>query len=237
MKLSGVLTAGGLIQAAFESTGAGPRWPGFEGLRYFFAFGDSYTAIEFNSWKPIPTDSNPMGVPYPGLPFSPRHCSSTLTPYLLGTTWIDGANYAGYMTMRYNQSRLLTWDYAVGGSTVQGVKKQVLEDFLSMRGAGHKPWYAPWTASDSLFACFVGINDLNTHAPINPSISELFDLYETFCLSTSLLLLIVLHLALSPRSGYVLVRGMQLEGSREPPKLSKPGGLMSRFSTMMLGGA
>ncbi|CAE7099498.1 unnamed protein product [Rhizoctonia solani] len=28
-------------------------------------------------------------------------------------------------------------------------------------------------------ACFVGINDLNTQAPINPSISELFDLYET----------------------------------------------------------
>ncbi|KDN42703.1 hypothetical protein RSAG8_06660, partial [Rhizoctonia solani AG-8 WAC10335] len=110
-----------------------------------------------------------------------------------------------------------------------------MEDFLSIRGAGHKPWYAPWTASDSLFACFVGINDLNTHAPINPSISELFDLYETFCLSTSLLLLIVLHLALSPRSGYVLTRGMQ--GSREPPKLSEPGGLMSRFSTMMLGGA
>ncbi|CCO28298.1 hypothetical protein BN14_02293 [Rhizoctonia solani AG-1 IB] len=53
-----------------------------------------------------------------------------------------------------------------------------MNDFLSTRGAGHKPWYAPWTASDSLFACFIGINDLNTQAPINPTISELFDLHE-----------------------------------------------------------
>ncbi|KAG8731251.1 hypothetical protein FRC11_004657 [Ceratobasidium sp. 423] len=160
MKLSGVLTAGGLLQAAFESTGVGPRWPGFDRLRYLFAFGDSYTAIGFNSWQPIPTDSNPIGVPYPG------------------TTWIDGANYAGYLTTQYNRSKLLTFDYAVGGNTVQGVKSQILDDFLSIRGAGHKPSYAPWTASDSLFACFVGINDLNQKAPINPSISELFDLHE-----------------------------------------------------------
>ncbi|CAE6524609.1 unnamed protein product [Rhizoctonia solani] len=161
MKLSGALAAGGLLQATFGSTGAGPWWPGPAGLRYLFAFGDSYTAIEFNSWKPIPTDESPIGVPYPGV------------------TWIDGPNYFGYTITQYNQSRLLGYDYAVGGNTVQGVRKQIMEDFLSTRGAGHKPSYAPWTASDSLFACFVGINDLNTHAPINPSISELFDLHET----------------------------------------------------------
>ena len=102
---------------------------------------------------------------------------------LIGTTWIDGPNWAGYITTKYNQSRtLLTYDYAVGGSTVKNVRKQIMEDYLSIRGAGHKPWYAPWTASDSLFgkpiyrisfhlflltgtwfepsACFVGINDL-----------------------------------------------------------------------------
>ncbi|CAE6380245.1 unnamed protein product [Rhizoctonia solani] len=161
MKLSGALAAGGLLQTAFESTSEGPWWPRFDGLRYLFAFGDSYTAVEFNSWKPVPTDLNPIGVPYPGV------------------TWIDGPNYLGYTTVKYNQSRLLSYDYAMGGNTVQGVRKQIMEDFLSTRGAGHKPWYAPWTASDSLFACFVGINDLNTNAPINPSISELFDLHET----------------------------------------------------------
>ncbi|KAF8667694.1 hypothetical protein RHS04_09272 [Rhizoctonia solani] len=165
MKLSGVITTGGVIQAVFGSNNVGPRWPGFDGLRYFFAFGDSYTAIGFDSWQPIPTDLNPMGVPYPG------------------ATWIDGANWAGYLTTQYNRSKLLTFDYAIGGNTVQGVRNQIMGDFLSTRGAGHKPHYAPWTASDSLFggatACFVGINDLNTHAPINPTINELFDLYET----------------------------------------------------------
>ncbi|ELU39881.1 hypothetical protein AG1IA_06103 [Rhizoctonia solani AG-1 IA] len=214
--LSGVITTGGVIQAVFGSNNVGPRWPGFDGLR-----GDSYTAIGFDSWQPIPTDLNPMGVPYPG------------------ATWIDGANWAGYLTTQYNRSKLLTFDYAIGGNTVQGVRNQIMGDFLSTRGAGHKPHYAPWTASDSLFGgATVSLAEphkglypdhLNmsssTHAPINPTINELFDLYET------------LYRVGARNFLFVSVPPIDRAPFGELLKLSDRDALMPQFSSMMHGAA
>lgn len=81
--------------------------------------------------------------------------------------------------MQYNQSKFWTYDYAVSGNQVAGVSNQITNDFLSSQGAGNKPSFAPWGASNSLFgklngvaclarftylfissATFIGINDL-----------------------------------------------------------------------------
>ncbi|KAF8711714.1 P-loop containing nucleoside triphosphate hydrolase protein, partial [Rhizoctonia solani] len=142
MRISGAFVAGGLFQVAAAATG--PNWPGFKGLRYFFAFGDSYTAVGFNSWAGVPTDTNPLGVSYPG------------------STTAGGANWVGYLTTQYNQSKFWSFDYAVSGNEVSGVSNQINEDFLSSQGAGNKPSYAPWTATNTLFSTFIGINDLKS---------------------------------------------------------------------------
>ncbi|KAF8601028.1 hypothetical protein BDV93DRAFT_525072 [Ceratobasidium sp. AG-I] len=154
--VTGILVSTSLLHAACAVTGL--NWPGFTGLRYLFAFGDSYTSVGYSSWAPAPTDVNPLGVSYPG------------------STYIDGANWIGYLTTQYNQSKFWTYDYAVPGNTVEGVTNQVIADFLPH--AGTKPAYAPWTATNSLFATFVGINDLNTGANIPSSMATLFDLQE-----------------------------------------------------------
>ncbi|CAE6350880.1 unnamed protein product [Rhizoctonia solani] len=159
MKISGAFVVGGLFQVAAAATG--PNWPGFKGLRYFFAFGDSYTAVGFNSWASVPTDANPLGVSYPG------------------STTAGGANWVGYLTTQYNQSKFWSFDYAVSGNEVSGVSNQVNEDFLSSQGAGNKPSYAPWTATNTLFSTFIGINDLNRGAPVAATISRIFSLQET----------------------------------------------------------
>ncbi|KDN42704.1 hypothetical protein RSAG8_06661, partial [Rhizoctonia solani AG-8 WAC10335] len=159
MKLSRGFVAGGLFQVAAAATG--PNWPGFKGLRYLFAFGDSYTSIGFNSWASVPTDTNPLGVSYPG------------------STTAGGANWVGYLITKFNSSSYLSYDYAVSGNEVSGVSNQVNQDFLSSQGAGNKPSYAPWTATNSLFSTFIGINDLNRGAPIAATINTLFSLQET----------------------------------------------------------
>lgn len=157
MKVSGIIASASLLHVAYAANG--PDWPGFKGLRYFVAFGDSYTSIGFNSWASVPSDANPLGVSYPG------------------STSADGANWVGYLTMQYNQSKFWTYDYAVYGNTVAGVSNQVTADFLP--NAGTKPSYAPWSATDSLFATFIGINDLNSGAVIPATLTTLFNLQES----------------------------------------------------------
>ncbi|MBE7179944.1 MAG: SGNH/GDSL hydrolase family protein, partial [Terriglobus roseus] len=100
-----------------------------------------------------PSASNPLGnPPYPGV------------------TTSNGPNWVNLLATTYNQSLVLTYDFAFGGATVdQGVvaaynpgvismRRQVEELYLPKYAAA--PATAPWTARDSLFAFFIGINDV-----------------------------------------------------------------------------
>ncbi|KAF9528018.1 hypothetical protein CPB83DRAFT_364703 [Crepidotus variabilis] len=156
MRLSGLLAIANILRVA--SATAGPNWTGYSGLRYFFVYGDSYTTVGYNSKSPNPTDKNPIGVNYPG------------------QTTSGGANWVDYTTITYNQSKLLTFDYAISGNTISGVQAQI-NDWLPT--AGKKPTYAPWSAKDSLFATWIGINDLNANAQPAPSMTSLFGLMDT----------------------------------------------------------
>jgi len=97
------------------------------------------------------------------------------------------------MTVQYNQSRILSFDYAISGNTISGVQAQI-NDWLPT--AGKKPSYAPWTATNSLFATWIGINDIkyafnqtqvhseltvnnSANAQPGPSMTSLFNLMDT----------------------------------------------------------
>lgn len=124
-----------------------------------FSFGDSYTTTEFDYTGQQPSTDNPLGnPPYPGL------TSARPAP-----NWID------FLTVKYNQSSLLTYNLAVGGATVDSelvfpflptvtsLKGQVYERFAP--GYNHKdgtaPLARPWHGNDTLFAFWIGINDVN----------------------------------------------------------------------------
>lgn len=74
------------------------------------------------------------------------------------------------MTTTYNASALLTYNLAYGGATVDSalvtpyaptvlsLKDQVRSEFLPAYGS--HPSTAPWTSKSSLFAFFIGINDV-----------------------------------------------------------------------------
>lgn len=63
-------------------------------------------------------------------------------------------NWVGYLITEYSpDNRLLVYDYAVGGDSVVGVRKQVQVNFLPR--VGEKPSWAPWNAEDTLFSKFL----------------------------------------------------------------------------------
>ncbi|KAF8250070.1 hypothetical protein K440DRAFT_580807 [Wilcoxina mikolae CBS 423.85] len=147
-----------------QAASNGPVYPGLAGLKYFFAFGDSYTATSFNltDGSPLPTSGNPLGNPtYPGWTSSN------------GPNWID------YLTVQYNKSEVLTFDFAYGGATIDSalvapwkptvlsLKQQVEDLFLGVLQS-RKSSIAPWKPENTLFLIWIGINDIgNTYGNNN----------------------------------------------------------------------
>ncbi|EPE08721.1 hypothetical protein F503_04308 [Ophiostoma piceae UAMH 11346] len=123
--------------------------------------GDSYSQTGFNYTQTQPSKSNPLG--NPGYP---------------GWTSSNGPNWVGYLTTKYNASSLLTYNFAYGGATVDSdlvapykptvlsVKSQVLDEFVTgytsngPSKAPQAPGAPQWHGNDSLFAIWVGINDV-----------------------------------------------------------------------------
>lgn len=134
------------------------EWSGFSGLKYAFVFGDSYTQTGFNfTQEPYPQPGNPLGnPPYPGY------------------TSANGPNWIDVLTVKYNQSVLLTYNLAYGGATVDSdlvkpyedtvlsVKQQVQDEFVpGYTGDSPSAAGAPkWAGEDTLFAVWIGINDV-----------------------------------------------------------------------------
>lgn len=51
----------------------------------------------------------------------------------------------------FTEDPLLVYDYAIGGNTVQGVARQVEEQFLGPDCVGTKPQWALWDSNNTLF--------------------------------------------------------------------------------------
>ncbi|KAI5861427.1 carbohydrate esterase family 16 protein [Durotheca rogersii] len=137
------------------------QWTGWENIKHAFVFGDSYTQTGFNYTLSPPSPEKPFGNPdYPGWTSS------------------NGPNWVGFLTFKYNASRLQTYNLAYGGATVDSalvqpyiptvlsVRQQVEDEFTpAYTGASPRAPSAPrWTGADSLFAFWIGINDVgNTY--------------------------------------------------------------------------
>ncbi|KAH7135395.1 hypothetical protein B0J11DRAFT_158558 [Dendryphion nanum] len=129
-------------------------WRGFKNLKNLFIFGDSYTQTGFTPTGSAPSPSNPLGNPnYPGWTSS------------------NGPNWVGFLTTTYNASLVYTYNLAYGGATVDSalvtpyaptvlsLKNQVEDLYIPNYGAGTASG-RKWTAQDSLFAVWIGINDV-----------------------------------------------------------------------------
>ena len=115
--------------------------------------GDSYTTTGFNDTGVQPTPTNPLGNPtYPGY------------------TAANGPNWVDFLTVKYNESKLLTYNLAYGGATinsalvapylptVSSVAEQIENEWFPTYA--RKPASAPWSSDNTLFAIFDGINDV-----------------------------------------------------------------------------
>ena len=99
-----------------------------------------------------PTPTNPLGnPPYPGWTAS------------------NGPNWVDYLTTKYNESLVLTYNLAWGGATidsdlvapyqptVSSVAEQIENEWFPTYA---RKQVAPWSSDDTLFAVFDGINDV-----------------------------------------------------------------------------
>ncbi|KAI1099220.1 carbohydrate esterase family 16 protein [Jackrogersella minutella] len=174
------LGANALPPATKGACTATTEWTGWENIKHAFIFGDSYTQTGFNYTQSPPSLSNPFGNPaYPGYTSS------------------NGPNWVGYLTVKYNASLLQTYNLAYGGATVDSalvmpyvptvlsVKQQVEEEFIPgyTSGAPKAPSAPEWTGADSIFAFWIGINDVGNSYGSGPEASgllytKIFDVYS-----------------------------------------------------------
>jgi len=162
--LSGVANASPIISSRAEATS---DWPGWDGIKYAFIFGDSYTTTGFNQTLTQPSEGNPLGNPtYPG------------------NTAANGPNWVDSLTVEYNDSLILTYNLAYGGATmdsaivapylpiVRSIAEQIEDEWFPVYAS--QPSFAPWSSNDTLFAIFDGINDVgNTYGDGVPASTKL----------------------------------------------------------------
>ncbi|MCJ1224242.1 hypothetical protein MMC12_000886 [Toensbergia leucococca] len=147
-------------------------WSGFHNVKYMFNFGDSYTATGFSYQGTQPNPNNPLGNPaYPG------------------TTSSNGPNYVDYLTTTYNKSYIQTYNLGYPGATidpalvgspygyiVQSFRQQVEDEWTPTYSQKTAP---AWTASNTLFTSFFGINDIQiSYSEQNKTLDE--DLRQSY---------------------------------------------------------
>ena len=115
--------------------------------------GDSYTDTGFDINGAQPSSDNPLG--------NPAYPSHTMS---------GGPNYIDFLTVQYNDSLVLSYNFAMSGATISdSVVAAVSPDIHSFQQQVenyYKPKYstpggekAPWSANDTVFLIFIGINE------------------------------------------------------------------------------
>ncbi|CAE6424533.1 unnamed protein product [Rhizoctonia solani] len=131
------------------TSSASPTTTTIPGVKYWFSFGDSYTQTGFDINSTKPAVGNALGNPsYPGY----TACGSV-------PNWVD------LVTTQYNTSTLLTYNFAYGGATINATlvapyTPTVLSLIDQVNIFLANKAVAPWTASNTLFSVFIGINDI-----------------------------------------------------------------------------
>lgn len=110
----------------------------------------------------------------------PSHANPLGNPAYPGYTASNGPNWVDFLTTTYNSTFLRTVNLAYGGATVDAaLVKQYLPTVLSLKEQvqteylpkyARHPSFFDWKADDTLFASFLGINDVgNAYANANAS--------------------------------------------------------------------
>lgn len=123
-----------------------------QAANYLISFGDSYSQTGFDVGSSKPSPANPLGNPsYPGWTSS------------------GGPNWVGYLVREYNASSLYSYNFAYGGATVNAslvkpfeptVKSLIDQVKQFSSSIATKPSYAPWKTNNTLFAIWMGVNDV-----------------------------------------------------------------------------
>ncbi|KAL9607887.1 MAG: hypothetical protein Q9167_007250 [Letrouitia subvulpina] len=119
-------------------------------VQYWAKRGASYTSTSFNWLKgDQPSPTHPLG------------------NSLRGSTVADGPNFIEYMTLEYNSSAIITYNFAFAGAEVNKsiTSKPDVNDMVHQVGSfilySENPNTNPhWTTNGSLFISFFGINDI-----------------------------------------------------------------------------
>lgn len=144
------------------------HWHGWPSIEHMVVFGDSWSDTRFDYKGARPSAENPLGnPPYPG------ETSSNIA------NWID------YLVYDYNQSLVLTANFAIGGATIEGVHEgddrrmelQVTEYFASLHKNSTGGVLYDWKSNSSLFTIWIGINDVVDHYDRKAPLDETFEMY------------------------------------------------------------
>ncbi|KAM0135597.1 hypothetical protein ACHAO1_004951 [Botrytis cinerea] len=142
--------------------------------KYLFSFGDSYSQTGFDVTSTPPSAANPFG-----------------NPAFPGYTTDNGINWIGHLVETYNSSLLLSYNFAYGGAVVDASIVAPYEDTVLtlvdqtaefVDNLSPAPTDVPWTADNSLFAFWLGVNDIgNSYWLANETdvITAIFDSYFT----------------------------------------------------------
>ncbi|APA08891.1 hypothetical protein SS1G_02708 [Sclerotinia sclerotiorum 1980 UF-70] len=140
--------------------------------KYLFSFGDSYSQTGFEITGTKPSAANPIG-----------------NPAFPGWTTDNGINWIGHLVETYNSSLILSYNLAYGGAVVDAsivtpyeptVLTFVNQTAEFIDNLSPAPTDVTWTADNSLFALWFGVNDIgNSYWLSNETdvISAIFDSY------------------------------------------------------------
>ena len=115
--------------------------------------GDSYTDTGFDTNGAQPSAGNPLG--------NPAYPSHTMS---------GGPNYIDFLTMKYNNSLVLSYNFAMSGATISDnivaavspdihTFQQQVENYFKPKYSTPGGNNARWSANDAVFLIFIGINE------------------------------------------------------------------------------
>ncbi|TEY68313.1 hypothetical protein BOTCAL_0120g00100 [Botryotinia calthae] len=163
-----------LVGSTFASPIRSVKSRATAGAKYLFSFGDSYSETGFDVTSTQPSAANPFG-----------------NPAFPGYTTDNGINWIGHLVETYNSSLLLSYNFAYGGAVVDASIVAPYEDTVLtlvdqtaefVDNLSPAPTDVPWTADNSLFAFWLGVNDIgNSYWLANETdvVTAIFDSYFT----------------------------------------------------------
>ncbi|KAL3459572.1 hypothetical protein BJX64DRAFT_291076 [Aspergillus heterothallicus] len=138
-----------------------PAWD----CQSLFTFGDSYTSTGFDVASTQPSLDNPMG-----------------NPELGQGTSADSINWVGYLTTTYNDTPILSYNFAVYDATVDNdLVPSIPQDFVNQVSVSFEPNYCQtstqsvagqgWGPESALFVIWFGINEFVSLSPQSSSLN------------------------------------------------------------------